>query len=113
VVGYAHSVADYLDEFEPVKVTFAKPLTHILRLDIPLDPNIIDKLYTHAQKKGVELTTLIRMWILEDLEKLEKQQPEGVPAFSLPWVGGEIHPLPHSTLVQLPFLEEYRDFIHR
>jgi hypothetical protein len=54
----------------------------------------------------VELTTLIRMWILEDLEKLEKQQPEGVPAFSLPWVGDEIHPLPHSTLVQLLFLDE-------
>jgi hypothetical protein len=63
-----------MDEFEPVKVTFANPLTHILRVDIPLDPKIIDKLYTHAKKKGKDINTLIRRWILKDLAKLEKPE---------------------------------------
>jgi hypothetical protein len=68
-----HSVADYLDEFQPVQAKFANPLTHILRVDIPLDPKVIDKLSAHAKKKRIGLPALIRMWILEDVEKLEKQ----------------------------------------
>ena len=69
----SHSIADYWDEFEPVKVTVAKPLTHILRVEMPLDPKIIDKLYTHAQKQGIDMNILVRRWILENVKKLEKR----------------------------------------
>ena len=42
-----------------------------------------------------------------------RQEPKGMPAFPLPWVGGTIHPVPHPTFVQIPLLEQCRYFIHR
>jgi hypothetical protein len=41
---------------------------------MPLDPKIIDKLYTHAQKQGIDMNILVRRWILENVKKLEKRQ---------------------------------------
>jgi predicted DNA binding CopG/RHH family protein len=67
-----HNLADYQDEFEIVEAKFAKNLSH--GLTIRLDPETLNKVRTLARKKGIGPTTLIRMWILEDLEKLEKQQ---------------------------------------
>jgi hypothetical protein len=67
-----HNLADYQDEFETVDAKFAKNLSH--GLTIRLDPETLAKVRTLARKKGIGPTTLIRMWILEDLEKLEKQQ---------------------------------------
>ena len=67
-----HSVADYMDEFEIVEAKFAKNLSH--GLTIRLDPETITKLRLLAKKKGIGATTLIRMWILEDLERLEQRQ---------------------------------------
>jgi predicted DNA binding CopG/RHH family protein len=67
-----HNLADYQDEFEIVEARFAKNLSH--GLTIRLDPETLTKVRTLAKKKGIGPTTLIRMWILEDLEKLEKQQ---------------------------------------
>jgi hypothetical protein len=61
-----------LDEFEPVEAKFAKNLSH--GLTIRLDPETLAKVRSLAKKKGIRPTTLIRMWILEDLEKVEKQQ---------------------------------------
>jgi predicted DNA binding CopG/RHH family protein len=71
-----HNLADYQDEFEIVEAKFAKNLSH--GLTIRLDPEILAKVRTLAKQKGIGPTTLIRMWILEDLEKLEKQQPAHV-----------------------------------
>jgi hypothetical protein len=73
-----HSIADYLDEFEPVELEVAKPLTHILRLEIPLEGKIIDKLFRHAQQQGMDMDNVVRRWILENMEKLEKT-PEATP----------------------------------
>jgi predicted transcriptional regulator len=61
-----------MDEFEIVDAKFAKNLSE--GLTIRLDPDTLAKIRTLAKKKGIGPTTLIRMWILEDLEKVEKQQ---------------------------------------
>jgi predicted DNA binding CopG/RHH family protein len=66
-----HNLADYQDEFEIVEAEFAKNLSH--GLTIRLDPETLNKVRSLAKKKGIGPTTLIRMWILEDLEKLEQQ----------------------------------------
>jgi predicted DNA binding CopG/RHH family protein len=66
-----HPVADYMDEFEIVDAKFAKNLSE--GLTIRLDPETLAKVRSLAKKKGIGPTTLIRMWILEDLEKLEQQ----------------------------------------
>jgi predicted DNA binding CopG/RHH family protein len=66
-----HNLADYQDEFEIVEAEFAKNLSH--GLTIRLDPETLAKVRSLAKKKGIGPTTLIRMWILEDLEKLEQQ----------------------------------------
>jgi predicted DNA binding CopG/RHH family protein len=67
-----HPISDYMDEFEIVEARFAKNLSH--GLTIRLDPETLHKVRSLARKKGIGATTLIRMWILEDLEKLEQQQ---------------------------------------
>jgi hypothetical protein len=54
-----------------VDAKFAKNLSH--GLTIRLDPETLAKVRALARKKGIGPTTLIRMWILEDLEKLEQQ----------------------------------------
>jgi hypothetical protein len=69
-----HSIADYQDEFEPVELEVANPLIHILRLEMLLDPKIIDKLYRHAQQQGMDMDSLVRRWILENMAKLEKPE---------------------------------------
>jgi hypothetical protein len=69
-----HNLADCQDEFEIVEAKFAKNLSH--GLTIRLDPATLAKVRSLAKKKGIGPTTLIRMWILEDLEKLEHQAPQ-------------------------------------
>jgi hypothetical protein len=68
-----HNLADYQDEFETVDAKFAKNLSH--GLTIRLDPETLNKVRSLAKKKGIGPTTLLRMWILEDLEQLEQQAP--------------------------------------
>jgi predicted DNA binding CopG/RHH family protein len=50
---------------------FAKNLSP--GLTIRLDPETLTKVRSPAKKKGIGPTTLIRMWILEDVEQLEQQ----------------------------------------
>jgi hypothetical protein len=57
-----------------VEAKFAKNLSH--GLTIRLDPETLAKVRALARKKGIGPTTLIRMWILEDLERLEHQTPQ-------------------------------------
>jgi len=69
-----HNLADYQDEFETVELEVANPLTHILRVEMPLDPKIIDKLYRHAQQQRMDINSVVRRWILENMAKLEKPE---------------------------------------
>jgi len=61
-----HDLADYWDEFKPVKVRFAKNLSE--GITIRFDSETLLKLRTQAKKKGIGPTTLARMWILERLQ---------------------------------------------
>lgn len=62
-----HDVADYLDELKPVKVTFAKNLSE--GITVRFDGKTIAEIKSRAHKKGIGPTTLIRMWVLEHLQK--------------------------------------------
>jgi hypothetical protein len=61
-----HDLADYWDEFQPVKVRFAKNLSE--GLHIRLDPETMNQLRSEAAHKGIGPTTLARMWIKERLQ---------------------------------------------
>jgi hypothetical protein len=65
-----HSLADYWDEFTPVKVRFAKNLSE--PLTVRLDPETLAELRSRAKAKGVGPTTLARMWLLEHLQQERK-----------------------------------------
>ena len=60
-----HDLADYWDEFKPVKVRFAKNLSE--NINVRLDPDSLAQLRQQAHEKGIGPTTLARMWILEHL----------------------------------------------
>lgn len=44
------------------------------RTAVRLDANILNKLKKIADKKGVAISILIRMWIIERLEQEERQK---------------------------------------
>ena len=60
-----HKVSDFLDEFKPVKARFAKNLSE--GLHIRLNSETLHELREKAKDKGIGPTTLVRMWILEQL----------------------------------------------
>ena len=61
----SHNLADFQDEFKPVKTRFAKNLSE--GLHIRLDPDALMELRNEAKEKGIGPTTLARMWILKQL----------------------------------------------
>lgn len=65
-----HSLADYWDEFKPVKVRFARKLEHIF--SVRFDGKTLTALQDQAEKKGIGAATLIRMWVRE---RLKQEQP--------------------------------------
>jgi hypothetical protein len=67
-----HSVADYPDEFKTVKLEVDRSLFHTL--SIRLNAETLTKLRKGAEKKGLGVTTLIRMWVRERLEEEEKKE---------------------------------------
>ena len=60
-----HDLADYQDEFKPVRARFAKNLSQ--GITVRLDPETLQALRHRAKEMGVGPTTLARMWILEHL----------------------------------------------
>lgn len=68
-----HDTTDFEDEFKPVKVRFAKNLSQ--GLTIRLDPDILHRVRAQAHQRGIGPTTLIRMWVMERLQKPESSVP--------------------------------------
>jgi predicted DNA binding CopG/RHH family protein len=66
-----HNIREY-DEFETVELEVDKNLVHTL--SIRLTAETLTNLRKRAEKKGLGVTTLIRMWIREHLEEQEKQE---------------------------------------
>jgi predicted glycoside hydrolase/deacetylase ChbG (UPF0249 family) len=61
-----HSLADYWDEFTPVRARFAKNLSEVL--PVRFDAETLDQLRAQARRKGLGPTQLVRMWVLERLQ---------------------------------------------
>ena len=61
-----HDMADYQDEFTPVKVRVAKNLSQ--GITIRLNPDTLETIRSEAHEKGIGPTTLVRMWVLERLK---------------------------------------------
>jgi predicted DNA binding CopG/RHH family protein len=71
-----HDLADYWDEFQPVRVRFAKKLSLSQGITIRLDPKTLSALRSRAEKDGIGPTTLARMWIMERLREVEVAAPK-------------------------------------
>ena len=63
-----HDIADYWDDFEPVDIAF--------QLEKPKEENIVvrvqkpikERLERIARRKGLNISSLTRMWIMEKLQ---------------------------------------------
>ncbi len=64
-----HDTTDYLAETKEVKVKFTRPTKKLVSLR--LDEKNIKELKKLAQGKGIGYLELIRMWVLENLNKLK------------------------------------------
>lgn len=60
-----HDITDYLDEFRPAKVRFAKNLSD--GITVRFDSGTLGLLRAQARESGIGPTTLIRMWVIEKL----------------------------------------------
>ncbi len=67
----SHSISDFIDELKPVNVRFAKNLSE--GLHIRLNSQTLQTLREKAKNKGIGPTTLVRMWILEQLQSVQQQ----------------------------------------
>ncbi len=71
-----HDFTDYEHELEPVEFEIAKPLKSTWMLSIRLDKETFDALQSIAKPKGLGASTLARMWILAELERVRKNAGE-------------------------------------
>lgn len=64
-----HDVTDYLDEFEPVslRVQLAQPKEDAIM--IRLNKGVKEQLAKVARSKGLNVSSLTRMWIMERLQQ--------------------------------------------
>lgn len=69
----AHDTTDFEDEFKPVKVRFAKNLSQ--GITVRLESDILDRVRVQAHQRGIGPTTLIRMWVMERLQRPEPSVP--------------------------------------
>ncbi|MBI2405225.1 hypothetical protein HYV22_03555 [Candidatus Gottesmanbacteria bacterium] len=66
----SHRVSEFLDEFKPIHARFAKNLSE--GLHVRLNSKTLLQLREKAKDKGVGPTTLVRMWILEQLQSPQR-----------------------------------------
>lgn len=62
-----HDSAEYDEEFVPVELVVGPDFGSVLR--IPLEADEIDELNRRAGEMDVDVTTLARMWIREQLKR--------------------------------------------
>mgnify|MGYP001577981876 CR=1 FL=1 len=67
-----HDTTDFENEFKPVNARFAKNLSQ--GISIRLDAQTLKILHAKAKAKGIDSTTLARMWILEHLQVLKHKE---------------------------------------
>lgn len=62
-----HDSADYIEGTREAKVKFTRPKKKLVSLR--LDDRTINELKKIAERKGIGYLELVRMWVLENLEK--------------------------------------------
>lgn len=60
-----HDTSSMLDKWKPVKITFAKPLKHLISFRI--DVHLLNGIQTVASRKHLPYQTLIHTWLAEKL----------------------------------------------
>jgi predicted DNA binding CopG/RHH family protein len=73
-----HDLADYWHDFKPVRARFAKNLTE--GITIRLDSETLAELRKQAHARGIGPTTLVRMWIVEQLQAAKSPRPGTIPS---------------------------------
>jgi predicted DNA binding CopG/RHH family protein len=73
-----HDLADYWQEFKPVRARFAKNLSK--GITIRLDPDTLAELRKQAHARGIGPTTLVRMWIIERLQASKPRRSTVAPS---------------------------------
>jgi len=70
-----HDSTEFLDETEPVNVTFIDARKPKKQISLRLDQAIINQLKTVATSKGLGYQTMIRMWVMERLSQENQPLP--------------------------------------
>lgn len=65
-----HSFADYWDEFKDVEIVFDLKKPKEDTLVVRLQKDLKKRLSEIAHKKGLNTSTLARMWLIEKLQKV-------------------------------------------
>lgn len=65
----AHDSTEVLKETEPVAMQFVDRRPPKQQLTIQLEPDAIEQIKVVAQRKGIGYQALIRIWVMEQLEK--------------------------------------------
>ena len=68
-----HSIVDYEDEMENVEIIFDLKNTRDATLVVRVQSAIKQKLEKLARKKGLNASTLSRMWLIEKLKSEEME----------------------------------------
>lgn len=64
-----HDSTEFLDETEVVETHFADARPPKKQISIRLEPSTIEQIKKVARVKGIGYQTLIRMWVVEQLQK--------------------------------------------
>jgi predicted DNA binding CopG/RHH family protein len=64
-----HDSTEFLDETEPVETCFVDQRPLKKQITIRLEPSAIAQIKKVASGKGIGYQTLIRMWVMEQLQK--------------------------------------------
>jgi predicted DNA binding CopG/RHH family protein len=67
-----HDSTDYLSNTEPAELTFVDVRPQKRSISLRIDGDTINTLKDIAGRKGIGYQTLIRMWVMERLEKETK-----------------------------------------
>lgn len=70
----SHDISDVWDELEPVRGKVAPSVLSESAMSVRLPEATLARLRARAAKKGVDYTTLARMWIMERLEEEEQAE---------------------------------------
>lgn len=67
-----HDSTEFLAETAPVDFTFVDARPTKQQISLRLEPAVIERLKSIARSKGIGYQTMIRLWVMERLEQINK-----------------------------------------